>query len=231
MYPNNQPGGLHYRVIRKRVKNINLHVDDGEVWVSAPRGVPQKTIDAFVQSKADWITRMQKRAQSSSEVTFFDGSSLLLLGERVPVCAGQGNKRKAELCDGVLYVTLPDPDATDALKNAVDKWLFSYSEALFCSMGEKLISAFTSYDIPAPTFCVRRFTARWGSCHTGKVVVTLSHRLACTPPECVQYVLAHELAHLVHPNHSAAFHALVLSVLPDHSARRALLKQYAGVLR
>ncbi len=221
-----------YRTVRKRVKNINLHVsEDGEVWVSAPRSTPQNTIDAFVHSKTDWITRAKERAAHRSGLAFFDGSSVLLLGERIRVCAAQGNRRDAFLHENALLIMLPDPEDPEALKQAVDEWLFSYSGEIFSVMENELLGAFARFKLSPSQLRPRRMTARWGSCHPKTGVILLSHRLICTPPACVRYVVAHELAHLVYPNHSAAFYNLVSEVMPDHKARSALLKQYAGVLR
>lgn len=232
MQANKDADNCTYRTVRKRVKNINLHVgDDGEVWVSAPPGTPQTAIDAFVHSKADWILHAKERIARRESLPFFDQSSVLLLGERIRVCAEQGNRRVALLRDGVLHVILPNPHDADALKKAVDEWLFSYSIRIFSVMGSELLGEFARYQLSPAQLRPRRMTARWGSCHPKTGVILLSHRLICTPPACVRYVVAHELAHLVYPNHSRAFYSLVSEVMPDHKAHSAMLKQYTGVLR
>ncbi len=71
---------------------------------------------------------------------------------------------------------------------------------------------------------VTRAKTRFGSCST-KGALCFSLRLFRYPKEAVDYVIVHELAHLIHPDHSPAFHRLVASVFPDHKARRALLKK------
>lgn len=75
-----------------------------------------------------------------------------------------------------------------------------------------------------PQITLRSMKSRWGSCHPQKKKITLAQQLALMPKEAVEYVIVHEFCHFVHPNHSAAFWALVGSILPDYKARKALLK-------
>lgn len=72
----------------------------------------------------------------------------------------------------------------------------------------------------------KTMVSRWGSCHTQKKVVTLNLRLAEKPAECVEYVVVHELCHLIHANHSAAFHAEQAKHLPDWKQRKELLNHF-----
>ncbi len=75
-----------------------------------------------------------------------------------------------------------------------------------------------------PVIKVRDMRTRWGSCHPAKRRITLATRLALQPAQAIEYVVVHEYCHFVHPDHQAAFWALVESILPDYKARRALLK-------
>lgn len=227
-----KPQSFCYRIVRKRVKNINLHItQDGEVWVSAPRNVSTKTIDAFVNQKADWIAKARSKITQHAGLSFFDGRKVLLFGEYVPVIATAGSVTRAELKNGSLAVTLPNPEDAESVAKVVDDWLYTYSGEVFERFGESVFAMFASLYKPKPQLRARRMKARWGSCHPQKGLILLSHRLVCAPPECIQYVLAHEFAHLVHPNHSPAFYSLLSDVMPDHKSRRALLSQYSGVMR
>ncbi len=228
----NQTVHSAYRVVYRRVKNINLHVaNNGEVWVSAPHTASHAMIDKFVHSKSDWIMRTQNHMAQQANHTFFDGSTVLLLGERVPVTIQRANKSRAAYQDGLVTLAMPAPDDHTACIQMLDGWLSSYSGQVFARMQDAAFAPFAQMGVAKPVLRPRRMKARWGSCHVQKGLILLSHRLVCTPPHCIHYVLAHEFAHLVHPNHSTAFYSLLDTVLPDHKAVRLQLKEYAGVMR
>ena len=79
------------------------------------------------------------------------------------------------------------------------------------------------YSAPFTELKIRYMTARWGSCQPGKGIVTLNSCLMEKPRQAVEYVVLHEFAHFVHPNHSKDFYALVESLMPDWKERKALL--------
>lgn len=84
--------------------------------------------------------------------------------------------------------------------------------------------AFTRWHIAYPQLRVRAMKSRWGSCIPSKNAITLNAWLLTKPEAALEYVVVHELAHLVVPNHSADFYAVVAAVLPDYQERRALLR-------
>lgn len=86
--------------------------------------------------------------------------------------------------------------------------------------------SFDRYHIPYPRLRFRRMTSRYGSCNAAAGVITLNKALADMPRECAEYVAAHELAHLVHADHSAAFYRVLDEVMPDHRVRERQLRGY-----
>lgn len=99
--------------------------------------------------------------------------------------------------------------------------------AYLAALTAHYLPALAAYGVTMPQIRLRRMTSRWGSCIPGKNAITFSTYLLRAPQSCIEYVVVHELCHLVHANHSPAFHALVRAILPNADARRALLKQYA----
>ena len=71
----------------------------------------------------------------------------------------------------------------------------------------------------------RRMKSRWGSCQPATAVITMNERLLHAPPECTEYIMVHELAHLVRADHSPAFHAVVTEVMPDWRERKKRLRE------
>lgn len=226
------PRAPEYRLVRKRVKRLNLHLTgEGELWVSAPRGIPKATVDAFVLRQASWILRAKERLSLRGTQLPVDQDGVLVLGRRVPIRLLATAPVSAKFSGDELLVTVPDPQDFSAVARAADAWLYQYSGEVFIRTGNELLERFAPFGVEAPRITPRRMRARWGSCHPADGRILLCHRLVCTPPECVRYVLAHEFAHLVHPDHSAAFYRLLDGVLPEHRALRQRLGQFFGVMR
>lgn len=86
--------------------------------------------------------------------------------------------------------------------------------------------AFADYGISFPKVAFRVMVSRYGSCNAARGKITLNKALADMPRECAEYVAAHELAHLVHPNHSVSFYRVLDTVMPDHRQRERRLREY-----
>ena len=100
-------------------------------------------------------------------------------------------------------------------------------EKYLCDLMAQIFPRFRMYQIPYPTLHFRKMISRYGSCYTARKEVTLNKILAELPLECAEYVIAHELAHLVEANHGRGFYQVLDSVIPDHKQREKRLKQYA----
>ncbi|MEE0845254.1 MAG: SprT family zinc-dependent metalloprotease [Eggerthellaceae bacterium] len=172
---------LEVRVMRKRVKNVNLRVKppDGRVEVSAPRDVDIDVIRRFVQRKAGWIRTQQGLAAQSPMAR----------------AAGAPAEEVAQW-KRVVQAFVP---------GLVSKW-----EPI---MGVK-----------AGRIAYRNMSSRWGSCQPSTGRICINVRLALYPPECLEYVVVHELCHLLESGHGPRFHALMDAFLPDWRAARAKLR-------
>lgn len=218
---------LCYEWQKKRVKNINLRLRrDGSVYVSSGYGVPAAAVDAFVRSKWDFIRKAQQKQQPHREtLTLQDGAVLPCLGKRLTLSVQPGEQDSAQLQGDTLFVTLKDPTDTAALKCCVTRWWNDTFAALCEALCQKWKSAFARYSIREVRLRYRRMTSRWGSCQPLTGDISLNTRLLHAPMECIEYIIVHELAHLVEANHSAAFHAVVSEVMPDWKLRQKRLKE------
>jgi len=84
---------------------------------------------------------------------------------------------------------------------------------------------FAGYQISMPTLRIRNMVSRWGSCQKEKGTIALNRRLIEAPKNCIEYVVIHEFCHLVHPNHSKQFYALLQVMLPDWRESKDLLEK------
>lgn len=218
---------LSYEWEKKRVKNLNLRVHrDGSIYVSTAARVPAATVDDFVKSRADMIQKARQRWQSSRPQENFaaaDGVVLPCMGKSMTLYLRQGSTKKAELQGDRLVLTLPDPTDRKAAERLLERWWKETCEAVFAAALDRWYPCFGRWNIPKPTLRHRRMSSRWGSCQPAGAVITMNERLLHAPPECTEYIMVHELAHLVRADHSPAFHAVVTEVMPDWKERKKRL--------
>lgn len=91
---------------------------------------------------------------------------------------------------------------------------------------EEIYKRFLKYGFPLPELRIRKMTSQWGNCRRERGIVTLNAYLYGLPDECIELVAAHELSHMVQPNHSAAFYAVLADAMPDWRQRDAMLKRW-----
>lgn len=198
-------GAIPVCVTPKRVKNLNLRVrPDGSVVLSTPLRTSRARAQAFLDERASWIfTHATKRAAQAREREAASEQPLTsypLWGETVTVDTPLSPTELDELYRAELERALP----------AAIAW------------AEPLVGAH------ANRWFLRNMRTRWGSCTPKTGWIRINTRLAAYPPECLRYVVAHELAHLLEPSHNARFHAIVARAVPDERRIRARLRQPAA---
>ena len=103
----------------------------------------------------------------------------------------------------------------------------SHREEIFREICGEIYPLFGAYPVPYPQIKMRAMTSCWGVCHPKKGSITLNRRLLSVPRSCIEYVVLHELAHFVHPNHSRQFYDLLTVLMPDWRMRKKELENYA----
>ena len=212
---------LDYVLVRRRGRRgIGLKVDETGLTVSAPLAMSLAQVETLVRESEGWILRKVREwsARQVPVAAWHEGARLPFLGGGLGLRLVGGAPRVERLEDE-LVVRVRAPADAQQVKRAVIGWYKRAAAAHFAVRVEELACA---AGIPAPTLLLSSATARWGSCNTDRVV-RLAWRLVKAPPELVDYVICHELAHLRHMNHSARFWAEVARQCPDYRALRARL--------
>ena len=208
-----------YRFSRRKTLAVCIDVF-GRVIVRAPKGCPQKRIEAFLQSKEGWITRHKQGKEENLSLlpTQIDGYKLPYLGEELLLCVTDVKRVKREGNDLLLPMANAKAALTAWLKRQAREFLLSRTIYWQEKMGVRCS-------------CVKISSARrkWGSC-SSKDEIRYAYRLLFVPQDLVDYVVVHELAHIRHKNHSAAFWSEVKKYMPDCVARRKNLQNYAVCL-
>lgn len=225
--------GIDYQLKRKEVKNLNLRIrPDGTVNVSANLAVPEARIDEFVTDKGDYILSTLKKFEEMAQYrpqpkAFVSGETFNILGHGLRLEVFQGKKNEVT-SDGVfLHLSVKDPDDDKARERIVERYLDKRCREIFKEVLEVCYPVFAKYGVPMPVLHIRNMETRWGSCSPKRGVITLNKRLLDAPRHCIEYVVTHELCHMVHPNHSKWFYEFLTMHMPDWRERKKILDQYA----
>lgn len=224
---------LTYSLERKSVKNLNLRIRrDGSIYVSANRRIPAKAIDDFVAGKSAFIRKAQ--AQMAAQRTpaprqFVDGERFFLLGQPLELKVSQGPKNTVFLDAPYIRMELRTPGNLPTRQRSMQRFRDEQCRAVFGGILAELYPKVQAYGAIPPTLHLRDMETRWGSCLPGKGAITLNKRLLGAPRCCIEYVAMHELCHLIHPNHSKAFHDLMTTLMPDWKAHKHELNESPGV--
>lgn len=205
-----------------RRRSIGIKVLRGEVWVSAPTGMPVADITQFVQQKRGWIekhlARQQQNLSASGERLYLSGETVPFLGQALTLQTGAA-ARPIRMGD-VLQLGAANAGLAQR-KAAVQTWYIEQAKAYLPPRIEHFQA---KLGVQPRAIKIRHYKSRWGSCnHRGEL--QFNWLLMMAPATVVDYVVVHELAHLRHFNHSAAFWQLVASVMPDYTVRRQWLKR------
>ncbi len=198
-----------------RARRISLRISqlDGRVTLTLPRRVPEREALAFAREKEAWI-RLHLDAREA-DVTVSLGAVVPIAGKAYEVAQGNGRKVLFEQ-DRVLVPGAPD---------RTGKRLAGHLKAI---ARERLAAASDRYagklGKPYQAITLRDTRSRWGSC-TAQGRLMFSWRLILAPPEVLDYVAAHEVAHLAQMNHSPAFWAEVARIHGDYREPRAWLRR------
>jgi len=207
----------------RRQGSIALRVSRHEIRILAPQGTPAAAIERLLQERQQWIeTAIAAQQQTPrAERGYCSGETLLLAGTPYPLLTLPGARCQLEWRDGVFELRLPHPDTTVAQRRqAVIAW---YQQRAEQEWPQRLQHWADHCDLHPQSLKIRTYKSRWGAC-TARGQVSLNTLLMLAPDTVRDYVIVHELCHLRHLNHSAAYWALVARHCPDFKARRHWLK-------
>ncbi len=214
---------------RRRTLCLQVHID-GLIRVYAPTGTPLSTIRAFILQRRDWVIKTRRKfslRRPSAVRLLEDGAKLPFLDQNLflqIIPTPLGRPRLSRIDDG-LFLHSPGPSQT--------RWLLEtwYKEQARIYV-DRRINYFTALiGCPAPA-CIRIADqkTRWGSCSV-RGTISINWRLMLAPAVIVDYVVVHELCHLLHLNHGDKFWAAVKNILPDYLATRKHLHEIGASLR
>lgn len=208
----------------RRTLAIEVH-PDGRVLVRAPADCPADVISERVRKRAAWISRQLAdfvRYQPRTPARHYvNGESHLYLGRQYRLKVVWRESPEVTVVRGRLTVGLPDPESSERVRAILLRW---YRDRARQHFGEALDACLIRFErIERPRLIVRTLQSRWGSLSSAGTM-TLNLHLVRAPRACIEYVVAHELCHLEHRGHDAAFFQILGRVMPDWAERKERLE-------
>lgn len=221
---------ISYTLERKPVKNINLRIRaDQSVYVSAPKDVVAKMVDAFVVEKSAYILRALKKfkdknRETVSENKFVNGETVKFLGRNLRLKIKNASRSKVESDESYVTLYVKDVQDADLKKRVLETWLRKKCKDEITAICKKVYPQVKKYGIAFPEIQLREMVSRWGSCSPKKGFVTFNTALIAMPVSCIEYVVTHEFTHFLYPNHSKKFYQQLATFMPDWEERKKQLE-------
>ncbi|GAB3627166.1 SprT family zinc-dependent metalloprotease [Pandoraea terrae] len=221
---------LYYRFKRSSRRTIGFMIDEAGLSVTAPRWVTLAEVEAAILEKKRWIfskiAEYRERAtrRAIPKIHWADGATLPYLGHKLTIrLGGHPGASLYDIATHTLWLDLPPQAAPTQMRDRVQGWLQQEARKLFATRldvyGERLGVRHTALALSSAA-------TRWGSCSAdGRI--RLNWRLIHFPLGVIDYVVAHELAHLKEMNHGPRFWRAVASIFPEFEAARDTLKSHA----
>lgn len=220
-------GGVAVQVVRKDIKNLHLgvHPPEGHVRVAVPFHVSDERVRLAVVDKLTWIKKQQAdfiaqprqsaREMIAGECHYFFGKSY-----RLEVVEQRG-KHKVELAGGnKIRLTVSKNTSTENRLTLLHEW---YREQLKQEIPKLLTQWQAKIGVTVNAWGVKKMKTKWGSCNIEAKRLWLNLDLAKKPPECLEYILVHELVHLLERHHNSRFMAYMDQFMPNWRLHRETL--------
>lgn len=209
---------IDFTVQYQERKSLGIRVyPEGRVEVRSPRSAKHQDIMGKVRQKAPWIIKQIDYFNSYKPVTparrFVNGETHLYLGRqyRLKIVPDAVNAVKAYR--GQLWMHSQNP-VCGRLKAQLNEWYKERAAVIFKEILEEVLPKFKRYRIGEPVLTIRTMVKRWGSCTSAGRII-LNTELIKASRGCIEYVIVHELCHLIHHNHTRAFQSLLSKMMPD----------------
>jgi len=210
--------GIEITVIKKKLKHLNLAVlpPDGKVRISVPNRIKEETIRNYAISKIPWIRKQQQKFISQTRLPkseYVTGETHYFLGKRYLLNVVSSSEKPKAVIRKKKYIDLYVPPTSE--RNFKEKILVSwYRRELQRTLPEIVAKWEQRMGVKSSSVSVRKMKTRWGTCNIKSKKILLNLELIKKSPECLEYVVVHELVHLLEKYHNDNFKALMSKFMP-----------------
>ncbi|MFZ6663518.1 M48 family metallopeptidase [Peijinzhouia sedimentorum] len=207
---------INYELSFQDRKTLGIRVyPNCKVRVIAPFDTTEEKLEAKLREKAPWIIKQQIEFLSYHPLTpprkYINGETHLYLGRQYKLRVEKATNNSVKLYRGRLIIMRKE---NSSAKNLLSDWYKEKASVYFEESLKNILPRFARYNINQPELQVRNMATRWGSCTpNGKVI--LNPELIKAPKGSIEYVIIHELCHLIHHNHTRAFYDLQETIMPE----------------
>lgn len=209
------------RIDRKKVRRMYLKIHrDGSVSMTVPAQAGQETVRLFFEEKKTWVEETLRHMPAQPHHTYVQGEKHFFMGRTVFLECIQGSPEGCRIDGERACLTIP-AEGGDPRRLMIDCW----KKALERQLQDSVRYWEAAAGVRAAGFSVKEMKTRWGTCHlrTGKLCFALE--LASKPVLCIEYVVLHELTHLLEAGHTPRFHAIMSYYMPDWKERKKILNE------
>jgi predicted metal-dependent hydrolase len=221
-------GDVAVDIVRKRIKNVHLsvHPPTGRIRIAAPRHMSLDTVRVFAIAKLPWIKRQQRKLQEQERETqreYIDRESHYVWGKRYLLKVIEaGQPPSVELSHSRLILRVRPGTGTEKRQAILEEWQREQLRAAAPPLIEKWERLM---GVTVRRSFVQRMKTKWGSCNHRAGTIRLNTDLSRKPSECLEYIIVHEMAHLIEPTHNARFIALMDQFMPKWQSYRQALNR------
>jgi len=223
---------IEYQLTYTDRETLAIHVHpDTHVSVEAPPHSDIAEIEQRIRKRAAWILRQQRKFRRYSVEfpprQYVSGETHRYLGQqyRLKVLQSKDGKESVRIDREHILVSVRDKTDHRRAKKLLTSWYRQRALEIFSQRVDAWYPRFERYNIDRPKVFIRRMRSKWGSCTT-KGKLTLNLKLVMVPKQFIDYVIVHEMCHLIEHNHSTAFYALLSKIMPDWEERRDKLNTF-----
>ena len=221
-------GDIAVDVVLKDIKNVHLsvHPPTGRVRISAPKRMRIDTIRVFAISKLDWIRQQQTKLREQERETpreYVERESHYVWGKRYLLTVSESQEPPSiEVKHSRMLLRVRPRTDEDRRKALVEEW---YREQLKEAVPPLLAWWQPLLDVRVARFFIQQMKTRWGSCNPEARTIRLNTELAKKPHECLEYIVVHEMIHLLESTHNARFIGLINRFMPQWQHHRDSLNR------
>ena len=210
---------INYTLLYSYRKTLEIAVHpDGSVVVKSPPNSSLYKIEQRVVKRGRWILKQIKFFDQFKPQTpkrcYINGETHLYLGKQYRLKIFSGNRNYVKLYRGFFQISTIEKDKPEIIKNLLNKWYLDKAFDQYQKSFDRCWVKFQNKEFERPTITVKKMSKRWGSI-SKRGAITLNSVLVKAPKECIDYVVTHELCHLIHKNHSREFYSLLNNIMPN----------------
>jgi predicted metal-dependent hydrolase len=222
-----QVGDIGVDVVRKDIKNVHLsvHPPTGRVRIAAPERMSLDTVRVFAIAKLPWIKKQQRKLREQERETpreYIDRESHYVWGKRYLLKVVEADQPASVELDHGRMILRVRRGVDKAKKAIVEEW---YREQLKKAVPPLIKKWERLIGVSVRRVFVQRMKTKWGSCNERAGSIRLNTDLARKPMDCLEYIVVHEMVHLLEPKHNARFMALMDQFMPKWQSHREVLNR------